>query len=53
MCIRDRDKLAWLRETLEWQKENITDYIEMQGNYTVSMSVFDSLYEEYTEWLKF
>src|SRR5699024_12831325 len=31
----------------------LSDYIEMQGSYTVSMSVFDSLYDEYTEWLKF
>ncbi|MCJ1668201.1 YozE family protein [Staphylococcus sp. NRL 19/737] len=31
----------------------LSDYIEMQSDITVPMSVFDDLYEEYTEWLKF
>ncbi|MCG7339628.1 YozE family protein [Staphylococcus sp. ACRSN] len=31
----------------------LSDYIETQSDLTVSMSVFDDLYEEYTEWLKF
>lgn len=31
----------------------LSDYIETQGYYTISLSVFDDLYEEYTEWLKF
>ncbi|TBW83075.1 YozE family protein, partial [Staphylococcus epidermidis] len=26
---------------------------EMQSDITLPMSVFDDLYEEYTEWLKF
>ena len=31
----------------------LSDYIEMQSDITLPMSVFDDLYEEYTEWLKF
>lgn len=31
----------------------LSEYIETQGDYTVSLAVFDDLYEEYTEWLKF
>ena len=31
----------------------LSDYIETHGDFTLSMSVFDDLYEEYTEWLKF
>ncbi|EHJ06754.1 YozE family protein [Staphylococcus simiae] len=30
----------------------LSDYIETHGDFSVSMSVFDDLYEEYTEWLK-
>ncbi|GEQ05124.1 YozE family protein [Staphylococcus gallinarum] len=32
---------------------SLSDYIETQSTFTISMSVFDDLYEEYTEWLKF
>ena len=45
------DDLSFPRQEKDFRI--LSDYIEMQGNYTVSMSVFDSLYEEYTEWLKF
>ncbi|MEJ7172902.1 YozE family protein [Staphylococcus caprae] len=31
----------------------LSEYIETQSEFTVPMSVFDDLYEEYTEWLKF
>ncbi|MEL3712079.1 YozE family protein, partial [Staphylococcus borealis] len=31
----------------------LSDYIEMHSDITLPMSVFDDLYEEYTEWLKF
>lgn len=31
----------------------LSDYIETEGNYTLSMSVFDALFEEYQEWLRF
>ncbi|CDR24857.1 YozE family protein [Staphylococcus schweitzeri] len=31
----------------------LSDYIETHGDFTLPMSVFDDLYEEYTEWLKF
>ncbi|QDW84587.1 YozE family protein [Staphylococcus pasteuri] len=31
----------------------LSEYIETHGDFTLSMSVFDDLYEEYTEWLKF
>lgn len=31
----------------------LSDYVETHGNFTVSMAVFDDLYEEYQEWLKF
>lgn len=31
----------------------LSEYIETRGDYTVSLAVFDDLYEEYTEWLKF
>ncbi|WP_251517049.1 MULTISPECIES: YozE family protein [Staphylococcus] len=31
----------------------LSDYIETQSDITISMSVFDDLYEEYLEWLKF
>ena len=31
----------------------LSEYIETEGNYTLPMSVFDDLYEEYQEWLQF
>ncbi|MCU5745522.1 YozE family protein [Staphylococcus sp. SQ8-PEA] len=31
----------------------LSDYIETAGNYSVSLSVFDSMYEDYQEWLQF
>lgn len=31
----------------------LSDYIETESHFTIPMSVFDDLYEEYTEWLKF
>ncbi|WP_237760557.1 YozE family protein, partial [Staphylococcus aureus] len=31
----------------------LSDYIETHGDFTLPMCVFDDLYEEYTEWLKF
>ncbi|EKU47496.1 YozE family protein [Staphylococcus massiliensis] len=31
----------------------LSDYIETSSDITLSMSVFDDLYEEYQEWLKF
>ncbi|KDE96234.1 hypothetical protein CM54_04160 [Staphylococcus sp. TE8] len=31
----------------------LSEYIETQSEFTVPMYVFDDLYEEYTEWLKF
>ncbi|ARJ51845.1 YozE family protein [Staphylococcus lutrae] len=31
----------------------ISAYIETEGNYTLPMSVFDDLYDEYQEWLQF
>ncbi|MBF7017122.1 YozE family protein [Staphylococcus durrellii] len=31
----------------------LSEYIETHGDFTVSMSVFDDLYDEYLEWLKF
>lgn len=33
--------------------DTISEYIETQGTYSVPMSIFDNLYEDYTEWLKF
>ncbi|HEC2156108.1 TPA: YozE family protein [Staphylococcus delphini] len=31
----------------------LSEYIETEGNFTLPMSVFDNLYEEYQEWLQF
>ena len=31
----------------------LSDYIEVEAHYTLPMSVFDDLYDEYREWLKF
>ena len=31
----------------------LSEYIETHWDFTVSMSVFDDLYEEYLEWLQF
>jgi uncharacterized protein YozE (UPF0346 family) len=31
----------------------LSEYIETHDDFTVSMSVFDDLYEEYLEWLQF
>ncbi|PWZ46636.1 hypothetical protein DD862_13625, partial [Staphylococcus pseudintermedius] len=31
----------------------LSEYIETEGNFTLPMSVFDDLYEEYQEWLQF
>lgn len=31
----------------------LSNYIETEGNYTLSMSVFDDLYDEYQEWRQF
>ncbi|MCE5089677.1 YozE family protein [Staphylococcus devriesei] len=31
----------------------LSDYIEMQSDITLPMSIFDDLYAEYQEWLKF
>ncbi|UDI78285.1 YozE family protein [Staphylococcus taiwanensis] len=31
----------------------LSEYIEMQSDITLPMFVFDDLYDEYTEWLKF
>ncbi|MCS4485422.1 YozE family protein [Staphylococcus americanisciuri] len=31
----------------------LSEYIETEGNYTLSLSVFDALFEEYQEWLQF
>ncbi|MEX5964612.1 YozE family protein [Staphylococcus ureilyticus] len=45
------DDLSFPRQEKDFHA--LSDYIEMQASYTVSMSVFDSLYDEYTEWLKF
>ncbi|MGO3049500.1 hypothetical protein CD110_06950 [Staphylococcus casei] len=45
------DDLSFPRHAKEFHI--LSDYIETQSNYTISMSVFDDLYEEYTEWLKF
>ncbi|MDW5471583.1 YozE family protein [Staphylococcus equorum] len=45
------DDLSFPRQEKDFH--NISEYIETQGNYPISMAVFDDLYEEYTEWLKF
>ncbi|QLK86181.1 YozE family protein [Staphylococcus sp. 17KM0847] len=37
----------------ETQFDVLSEYIETEGNYTLSMSVFDTLYEEYQEWRQF
>ncbi|MBI5975465.1 YozE family protein [Staphylococcus canis] len=31
----------------------LSDYIETNGNYTLPLSVFDELYEEFLEWRQF
>ncbi|TRL29484.1 YozE family protein [Staphylococcus chromogenes] len=31
----------------------LSEYIETEGNYTLSMSIFDGLFDEYKEWLQF
>lgn len=31
----------------------LSEYIETQSEFTIPMYVFDDLYEEYSEWLKF
>ena len=33
--------------------DQLSDYIETEGNYTLPLSVFDALFEEYQEWLQF
>ncbi|AVP37043.1 YozE family protein [Staphylococcus felis] len=31
----------------------LSEHIETHGNYTIPMTVFDDLFEEYQEWLQF
>lgn len=33
--------------------DQISSYIETEGTYTLPLSVFDSLFEDYQEWLQF
>ncbi|CAM3064692.1 MULTISPECIES: YozE family protein [Staphylococcus] len=45
------DDLAFPKQESDFNA--LSDYIETEGGYSVSMSVFDDMYEDYQEWLKF
>ena len=45
------DDLSFPKQEKDFNQ--LSDYVETHGNFTVSMAVFDDLYEEYQEWLKF
>ena len=45
------DDLAFPKQESDFNV--LSDYIETEGGYSVSMSVFDDMYEDYQEWLKF
>ncbi|ALN76414.1 MULTISPECIES: YozE family protein [Staphylococcus] len=45
------DDLDFPKQESDFDK--LSNYVETEGNYTLSMSVFDTLYEEFQEWRRF
>ncbi|UXR68770.1 YozE family protein [Staphylococcus sp. IVB6246] len=48
MIFQDLDFLKY-----ETDFDQLSNYIETEGTYSLPLSVFDSLYDEYQEWLQF